>query len=1164
MGWKQDLRVSNRQAWANEKKPTLKNLDSNMKKNTTFIKKCKTSLAADYRQQLLNDIQKLSLEKYISEIVAGVLEGMLKCKTTKDIQACVEVVSALHQRFPTTFTLLLTSGLAKALQPSNRQQLAAMTPEQQEKEETSRISRQRTYLRLSTELWLVSVLRNVEDGVTALASTEGVPGQDDGMTGLADALTSNKKKKSVSPVTSENSGPKGFVYRVLRELLGADGKQHINLPLVTSFVKNFGQEVLGIIPRKQRAADNTDNDMPVTSGTESDDFSLVTPEQRQAIKEELIMPYYESVVEHLKKEHTFIQKMNNRNHDILFSKGQLSDDVKQRFEKNTKTYEKLLAQTETLTDGLDLEMPDLPEEEGVTKVFVTSTANSMAEGKEFQLNNSVWEDDDARKFYEDLPDLGILVPGIFTETTKKKDQAIPENEATEAAPDASQIEPAEDRIEDKPSESDLDIADNGEMDTSTIVDEALEQMGNDDSADVKPAELTKLDLLLNRLTTLGNRDMIDSAAVEFCYVNSKNARKRLVKALFGVPRQRVDLLPYYGRLIAILNQYFPDIGEAILSALTHEFRGLQRKKTVELTETRVKNIRFIAELTKFKVAPLHTIFSCLKVALDDFTNQNIDIVCNLLETCGRYLLRTPETNMRMQNMLEIMMRKKNVQHLDNRQVLMVENAYYMANPPERTAVVEKQRPPMELYIRNLIYLELTKKSMDKSLKSLRKLSWDDPAIQHLMNKIFQKVWKVKYSNVHLLAILASGLNKYHPTFGVQLIDTVVEEIRVGLEQNIFKHNQRRIATVKYLGELYNYRMVDSPLIFDTLYTIVTLGHDFGRPARDRFCPMDAPNDFFRIRLCCTLLDTCGMCFDRGRAKKKLDHFLVFFQMYIFSKAKPPMDVDFMISDTFETLRPHMQMMTSYDEANSEVDVILLDQLKSVQGNDDKVQEDGFEDSDGASDSSSDAEDDDEIQDLLDAEDENVEENEISSVAPDEEDEVVVLKSQEQRRKEEDDEFEKEFSKMISDSIDSRKHEKKAAMLDVPIPMNLRGAQDRRSREQDRVSQTGGMMFTLLTKKGNRQQTKLMEVPSDSQLAVTTRSKQQAEREEHQQLKRLVLNYEEREQKAAHQLALEEKRNLKQMKGKRILHISGAGGYQHNNGPKNPTTSKSDDWQRAFE
>ena len=39
-----------------------------------------------------------------------------------------------------------------------------------------------------------------------------------------------------------------------------------------------------------------------------------------------------------------------------------------------------------------------------------------------------------------------------------------------------------------------------------------------------------------------------------------------------------------------------------------------------------------------------------------------------------------------------------------------------------------------------------------------------------------------------------------------------------------------------------------------------------------------PDDFFRLRLVCVLLDTCGMCFDRGSQKRKLDNWLVFFQV----------------------------------------------------------------------------------------------------------------------------------------------------------------------------------------------------------------------------------------------------------------------------------------------
>lgn len=57
-----------------------------------------------------------------------------------------------------------------------------------------------------------------------------------------------------------------------------------------------------------------------------------------------------------------------------------------------------------------------------------------------------------------------------------------------------------------------------------------------------------------------------------------------------------------------------------------------------------------------------------------------------------------------------------------------------------------------------------------------------------------------------------------------VVDNVLENITLGLETNDFKNNQRRLAEVKYLGELYNYKMVDSPVIFDSLYRLVTFGH----------------------------------------------------------------------------------------------------------------------------------------------------------------------------------------------------------------------------------------------------------------------------------------------------------------------------------------------------
>jgi regulator of nonsense transcripts 2 len=94
----------------------------------------------------------------------------------------------------------------------------------------------------------------------------------------------------------------------------------------------------------------------------------------------------------------------------------------------------------------------------------------------------------------------------------------------------------------------------------------------------------------------------------------------------------------------------------------------------------------------------------------------------------------------------------------------------------------------------------------------------------VLHKVFSKPGKVKYGNVHLLAILLSAIHRYHPEFVIGIIDSVIESISFGLEQNDFEFNQRRVAEVKYLGELYNYRMLEHPVIFDTMYKIMTFGH----------------------------------------------------------------------------------------------------------------------------------------------------------------------------------------------------------------------------------------------------------------------------------------------------------------------------------------------------
>lgn len=237
-----------------------------------------------------------------------------------------------------------------------------------------------------------------------------------------------------------------------------------------------------------------------------------------------------------------------------------------------------------------------------------------------------------------------------------------------------------------------------------------------------------------------------------------------------------------------------------------------------------QNLRFVSELTKFGLVPEHTIFHMYKVLVDDMRDVNIDSLCILLENCGRYLLRTEATRERMRGVVEIVKRKKSATTLDGRQTVMLENAYYQCDPPERAAIPVKERTPIEMYIRHLFYRVLTRNARERVLKMVRKLDWDDAKVYRKLHNAFTKVWKVKFSNVHLFAVLLKELNRYHPEFVVSVIDDVLENVRLGMEVNNFKYNQQRVATVKYLGELFNYRLVDSGVIFNTLWSLVTFGH----------------------------------------------------------------------------------------------------------------------------------------------------------------------------------------------------------------------------------------------------------------------------------------------------------------------------------------------------
>ena len=102
--------------------------------------------------------------------------------------------------------------------------------EQREREEKDRLARQRSLLRIGVELWLVGVVRSVQDAIGAEDASGGKGGQ---------AVKPAPKRRE------QDAEAEPFPLEVLKELLGRD-RDHINLPLVVLFVKHFAYDVLGV------------------------------------------------------------------------------------------------------------------------------------------------------------------------------------------------------------------------------------------------------------------------------------------------------------------------------------------------------------------------------------------------------------------------------------------------------------------------------------------------------------------------------------------------------------------------------------------------------------------------------------------------------------------------------------------------------------------------------------------------------------------------------------------------------------------------------------------------------------------------------------------------------------------------------------------------------
>uniref|UniRef100_A0A672QX75 UPF2 regulator of nonsense mediated mRNA decay n=1 Tax=Sinocyclocheilus grahami TaxID=75366 RepID=A0A672QX75_SINGR len=840
-----------------------------------------------------------------------------------------------------------------------------------------------------------------------------------------------------------------LIYEQLKNIIGADRETHTHVSVIISFCKHCGDDIAGLVPRKvKNAVEKFSSSFPPSQ--------IINAEKQQPFQN-LLREYFTSLTKHLKKDHRELQNIERQNRRILHSKGELSEDRHKQYEEFATSYQKLLANTQTLADLLDENMPELPLDKSIQEEHGPGI-DIFTPGKpgEYDLDGGIWEDEDARNFYENMVDLKAFVPAILFKDNEKSSQTSKDLDVADEGREGNSTEELEMELEalditDEP--IDLDVAD--EAETEELAKKLLDEQEQEDEEASTGSHLKLIvDAFIQQLPNCINRDLIDKAAMDFCMnMNTKSNRRKLVRALFTVPRQRLDLLPFYARLVATLHPCMSDVAEDLSSMLKGDFRF------------------HVSVSCSMKIFSSLTLCVFVQMLLSDFSHHHIEMACTLLETCGRFLFRSPESHLRTSVLLEQMMRKKQAQHLDVRYVTMVENAYYYCNPPPMEKTVRKKRPPLQEYIRKLLYKDLSKVTTEKVLRQLRKLPWHDADEKSYLICCMINIWNVKYNSIHCVANLLAGLVAYQEDVGIHVVDGLLEDIRLGMEVCVCSH----LFTKLFM----QYRLFQSNFI---------------------------------LSLVCTLLDTCGQYFDRGSSKKKLDCLLIYFQVSVClwtSQSQTDDRVQRLEKDGRSSSA--MGENEPLDEDDDDDDDEGGAETEEQSGNESEMNEP--EEEEGSDNEEEEREEEEENTDYL---TDSNKENET-----DEENNEVTLRSGGLKHVAcaEDEDFIQALDKMMLENLQQRSGEAvKVHQLDVAIPLQLKSQLKKSpapSCDADTdISDT--MQFVMLTRKGNKQQFKILNVPLSSHLAANHFSQQQVEQEERMRMKKLTLDINERQEQEDYQ------------------------------------------------
>ena len=215
----------------------------------------------------------------------------------------------------------------------------------------------------------------------------------------------------------------------------------------------------------------------------------------------------------------------------------------------------------------------------------------------------------------------------------------------------------------------------------------------------------------------------------------------------------------------------------------------------------------------------------------------------------------------------------------------------------------KKRSIEEEYLRFLMNncLNSDENSIRKVVAIVRRFDWEKNE-----DMIFKVILKYLLSNneekIGNCCRMLFLLKNYRQKFFFNLINVLLEEIRIGLERNDFNDNQHKLILSIIVGNFYLNKIIQSDLVYYILYMIITFNPQWSEGNKELMIdnPLDSPFDTFRIQMILKILDICGKKL-LNKTKENLDKFIEFLQMYILSKQYLSIEVENKITTCFDNL-----------------------------------------------------------------------------------------------------------------------------------------------------------------------------------------------------------------------------------------------------------------------